>query len=50
MRKPRRKLVLVRDTVRVLERQELVQVAGGDSELPACPTTIPRRLRDPAID
>jgi hypothetical protein len=43
MKQPRRKLVVRRETLRVLEQKELAQAAGGDSELEVCPTTVPRR-------
>jgi hypothetical protein len=44
MKKPQRKLVLQRETLRALQEKELSHVAGGDSEFETCPTTVPRRL------
>ena len=46
MRKPRRKLALQHETLRLLEQKDLARAVGGDSELVMCPTVI-HREKDP---
>jgi hypothetical protein len=42
MQKPKRKLKVQRETVRLLEEKQLAQAVGGESDYEHCPTTVPR--------
>ena len=42
MKKPKRKLRVQCETVRLLEEKQLAQAVGGESEFEVCPTTVPR--------
>lgn len=47
MRKPRRKLALRGETLRLLEQKDLTRVVGGDSEFVMCPTIVVHHEQDP---
>jgi hypothetical protein len=47
MRKPKRKLALRGETLRLLEQKDLARAVGGESEFVMCPTVVLHHEQNP---